>query len=316
MSGKRSFDREKLVTKSLSERCSRVTEGMLFRPPPPGASAADFARSLPDVLAVRSLWTTARALLEARESGSERLLMYGGHVIKCGLGPLLVRWLRRGVVSSLATNGAGTIHDLEMALFGATSEDVQSGISDGSFGMWRETGEVYAAALSRSSEGNAGLGESLGVELLERGADPDNSPLAAAALERLPVTVHPALGGDIVHPHPNVSWRLIGEAAERDFDLLGGRVARLGGGVVMNVGSAVVMPEVFLKLLTSARNLGFDVGGFLSVDMDMTRHYRPTMNVVRRPACALGGSGISLTGHHEIMLPLLDLLVRSEEEGA
>ena len=309
----RDFDRNKLRMKSLRDRTSKVSADLLVGHLDCGAPAGDFADELPDVLAVRDMRKLAEALVRARASGGERILMYGGHVIKCGLGPLLVKWLRSGIVSALATNGAGTIHDVEMSLFGETSEDVEAGIADGSFGMWKETGEVYSAGLQRASEGSMGLGEALGREILQRGGDIDMSPLAAAADEGVPVTVHPALGGDIVHPYPNVGWREMAEAAERDFDLLGSRIAGLSSGVVINAGSAVVMPEVFLKLLTSAINLGSSICDITTASFDMIRQYRPLQNVVFRPARALGGEPIVITGHHELMLPLLDIFIQAEE---
>jgi hypothetical protein len=274
---------------------------------------AEFVDGLPDVLAVRRMRLLARSLLKAGELGATRLLMYGGHVIKCGLGPLLVRWLRRGVVDSLATSGAGTIHDLELALYGGTSEDVRAGIADGSFGMWEETGLHYARAVEMSADRDIGLGHALGSLILEEGGSADASPLAASVKLEVPVTVHPALGGDIVHPHPGLDWARLGRAAERDFDALVQRCSELSGGVVINLGSAVVMPEAFLKALTTAQNLGAGVTGITACNMDMIQHYRPDRNVVGRPVEALGGDSVSLTGHHELMLPLLDAFVKSEE---
>jgi hypothetical protein len=307
------FDRSRLKTASLRDRCSKVEASDLWKQWD-GSSAAGFAASLPGVLAAGSARELARALLAARSTGSERLLMYGGHVIKCGLGPLLCHWLREGVLSSLATNGAGSIHDIEMALFGRTSEDVEAGLLDGSFGMWEETADIYGRAVDRAAADGTGLGEALGRAILERGGDPAASPLAACAEAGVPLTIHPALGTDIVHPVNHVDWGRLARAAERDFDTLGGRICRLSGGVVINAGSAVVMPEVFLKLLSCARNLGFGVSGFTAANLDMIQHYRPGMNVLTRPVSALGGRAISITGHHELVLPLLDLLIRVEQE--
>lgn len=275
---------------------------------------AGFVEALPPLLAVERMRALARALVRARRGKATRLLMYGGHVIKCGLGPLLCDWMDRGVVSDLATNGAGTIHDLELSVLGTTSEDVESGIADGSFGMRGSTCELYARAVDQASGHAVSLGEALGRLALDEGASADQSPLARALELGRPVSIHPCLGGDIVHPCPQLSWRSLGEAAERDFDLLVERAAALTGGVVMNVGSAVVMPEVFLKALTTARNLGSDAADITAANLDMIQHYRPVSNVVRRPTSALGGTPIQLTGHHELMLPLLDLFVRVEEE--
>jgi len=309
----RKFDRSGLRTEPLAGRAGKVTPGMLWRPWD-GSGAASFEASLPDAPATSSLRALARAILAARDSGSSRILMYGGHVIKCGLGPLLSAWLDRGFVTSLATNGAGSIHDLEMALFGQTSEDVEAGIADGSFGMWEETAALYGRAVDMASADGTGLGAALGRVVGDGGGDPAVSPLAKGSELGRPVTVHPALGTDIVHPVRCVDWGRLGEAAERDFDCLGRSVAGLGGGVVMNVGSAVMMPEVFLKLLSCARNLGFDVKDFTAANLDMIQHYRPMTNVVRRPASALGGRALSITGHHEILLPLLDLVLTAMEK--
>lgn len=273
------------------------------------APLTDFIRGLPDVLAVRSMKKLARALQKSRINGSERLLMYGGHVIKCGLGPLLCRWIRDGVFTAVATNGAGSIHDMELALFGQTSEDVRQGISDGSFGMWRETGDMYACAL----EVTGCLGEGIGRVILEKGGDPEVSPMAMAAKMGIPGTVHPSLGCDIVHPLPAISWEKLAAAAERDFCRFGTVLGRLGGGVAVNAGSAVVMPEVFLKALACARNLGYEVSDITCADFDMIRQYRPSQNVLARPVAALGGEALSVTGHHEIMLPLLDAFIRTAE---
>jgi len=268
-----------------------------------------FILGLPDVLAVKSMKTLAIAFSKSRMNGSERLLMYGGHVIKCGLGPLLCRWIRDGVFTAVATNGAGSIHDMELALFGQTSEDVEKGIADGSFGMWRETGDVYALAL----EGAGCLGEGIGRVILEKGGDPEVSPLAMAAQKGVPGTVHPGLGCDNVHPLPAVSWEKLAAAAERDFNRFGTVLGNLGGGVAVNAGSAVAMPEVFLKALTCARNVGFQVNDITCADFDMIRQYRPSQNVLARPVAALGGVALSITGHHEIMLPLLDAFIRTAE---
>jgi hypothetical protein len=310
---KSGFDRSRLEFGSLAGRRSIVDGGMLTGDWDDETGALEFASALPDVLAVRGMRSLASALIGARDAGRARILMYGGHVIKCGLGPLLVRWLRRGVFSCLATNGAGTIHDIEMALFGRTSEDVEAGIADGSFGMWSETTEIYGAAVGRAAAGSTGLGRALGEEVAERGGSPEISPLAASVALDVPLTVHPALGGDIVHPGKAVPWDLLGAAAERDFDRLGECIFGLSGGVVVNAGSAVLLPEVFLKLLTSAVNLGAEIRDITTANLDMIQHYRPTRNVLQRPVAALGGESVAITGHHEFTLPMLDLFVRLEE---
>ena len=308
------FNRKKLRMKSLKERSSKVkTELLIGRLTGHQMRVGDFVEALPDILAVRGMKMLASAILKARKVGAARIFMYGGHVIKCGLGPLLVKWLQEGRINCLATNGAGTIHDIEMALFGETSEDVEAGISDGSFGMWKETGEIYSSALELADKHSIGLGEALGREILRLGGNAAVSPLAAACTAGIPVTVHPALGGDIVHPHPLLSWEKLGAAAERDFDLLGERIISLSDGVVINAGSAVIMPEVFLKLLTSAINLGYSISDFTAASFDMISQYRPINNVVFRPVKALGGTPIILIGHHELMLPMLDIFIDTEE---
>ncbi len=306
------FNREKLTLQSLSGRNSRIDSSLLIGRPK-NDETVEFVRALPDILAVKSMRQLARAILRAKKADASRIFMFGGHVIKCGLGPLLVKWLRNGTINGLATNGAGTIHDIEMALFGETSEDVEDGIKDGSFGMWQETGEVYSEAVNAAYTGNCGLGEALGTEILMRKGNTDISPLAASCEAGIPVTVHPALGGDIIHPYPGVSWEKLARAAEKDFDLLGERITHLTSGVVINAGSAVIMPEVFLKLLTSAINLGYSVSDITAASFDMIRQYRPLNNVVFRPTRALGGEQIVVTGHHEIMLPLLDVFLQAEE---
>ncbi len=303
------FKREDLTLKSLSGRTSKVSSDLLAGDWQDDTPVVEFVRSLPDVLAVREMRKLARALVDAREAGSARLLMYGGHVIKCGLGPLIVRWLKEGVFTALATNGAGSIHDLEMALYGATSEDVQAGIKDGSFGMWKETAEHYGNALNRKQ----GIGRGVALEIIENGGNTSISPIAAAFKRDCTVTVHPSLGSDIVHPIHHVNWADLGREAEKDFVSFAEAVGDLANGVVLNVGSAVVMPEVFLKALSSVRNLGFPVENITTADFDMIKQYRSTSNVVRRPVEALGGQTVEVTGHHELMLPLLDVFIKAEE---
>jgi len=307
------FNREKLKMKSLTERTSKVNSNLLLKTSV-SDNTGEFVRSLPDILAVRDMKRLVRAIIRAKKMEASRIFMYGGHVIKCGLGPLLVKWLNNGTVNCLATNGAGTIHDIEMALYGETSEDVEKGIADGSFGMWQETGEIYSKAINTAYSSNLGLGEAIGREILQRGGNKAISPLATACELGIPITVHPALGGDIVHPCSSVNWEKLAKAAEKDFDLFGERITSLSSGVVVNAGSAVIMPEVFLKLLTSVINLGYSISDITAASFDMIRQYRPLNNVVLRPTRALGGEPIVLTGHHELMLPLLDVFLEAEED--
>jgi len=303
------FDRDKLTLKSLTGRTSKVTSDLLAGNWGADTPVTEFADSLPDILAVRELRKLAAALVKSRNNGGTRLLMYGGHVIKCGLGPLIVRWLDEGIFTALATNGAGSIHDLEMALYGATSEDVQEGIRDGSFGMWEETAKHYGRALDRGQ----GIGRGIGLEIQENDGNIAISPFATAVKNGCSVTVHPSLGADIVHPVHHVDWAALGREAEKDFVSFAEVVGSLAGGVVLNAGSAVVMPEVFLKALSSVRNLGFPVENITTADFDMIKQYRSTFNVVRRPVNALGGQTVEVTGHHELMLPLLDIFIKAEE---
>jgi hypothetical protein len=236
------------------------------------------------------------------------VLLVGGHVIKVGLGPLLVAWLERGIVTHLALNGAAAIHDFELAAYGGTSEDVESGLADGSFGMAEETGAEMNAAINAAAEASQGMGEGLAKALAARSSLPGGaaSVLLAALRHDVPITVHAAIGAEIIHQHPAADGAALGSTSHRDFRRLAGSLPFLDqGGTVLNLGSTVVLPEVFLKALTIARNL--ESGRpthFLAADFDMQRHYRPRLNVVQRPTRA-GGTGYLLTGHHEVMLPLL-----------
>ncbi len=303
------FSRDKLKLKSLLGRTSKVNEDLLVKKWENNEPVTAFIDSLPDILAVKEMKKLATALVRAKNSDTERLLMYGGHVIKCGLGPLIVRWLKEGVFTAIATNGAGSIHDIEMALYGVTSEDVQAGLKDGSFGMWQETATHYANALNRKE----GIARGIGNEIIEKNGNIEISPMAYAVSTGKTVTVHPSLGSDIVHPISSVDWGLLGSEAEKDFNSFAEVVGNLRNGVVLNAGSAVVMPEVFLKALSSVRNLGFPVENITAADFDMIRQYRSTNNVVHRPVKALGGQSITVTGHHELMLPLLDVFIKAEE---
>lgn len=248
------------------------------------------------------------AIVSAARRGRGVVLMAGGHVVKTGLAPVLIELMRRRIVTHLAMNGSAAIHDYEVTRFGATSEDVAAGLRDGTFGMAEETGRGMNEALVVGRARGQGMGEAL-AEALEGGTDlahPELSLLLQARRLGVPATVHAALGAEIIHQHPAADGAAIGETSLRDFRRLAGALPALhDGGVVLNVGSAVIMPEVFLKALTIARNLhsGRPVD-FTTCDLDMQRHYRPRMNVVQRPTLA-GGAGYELTGHHEIMVPLL-----------
>jgi len=304
----READLSLIRTVPVGERQNKVDPQFLASPPSTDHSFTAFLSSLPDVLAARDLRLVIDAVAHAQRSSRGVVVLIGGHVIKVGLGPLVNAWLKRGIVTHVAMNGAAAIHDFELAAYGGTSEDVESGLRDGSFGMADETGSEMNAAISAAAEAGRGMGEGLADALSERKKLPggDVSILLQAHRVGVPVTVHPAIGAEIIHQHPAADGAALGETAQRDFRRLAGSLPDLDqGGVVMNWGSAVVLPEVFLKALTVARNLGSGrPTHFTAADFDMQRHYRPRVNVVQRPTQA-GGAGYLLTGHHEILLPLL-----------
>lgn len=304
----RDADRSRVKTVPIARRSNKVDASLLAHPPADDRSFAAFLSSLPDVLAARDLRTVIAAVRAATSARRGVAFLIGGHVIKVGLGPLLVRLIERGVVTHLAMNGAAAIHDFELAAFGGTSEDVESGLGDGTFGMVEETGRDMNLAINAAAAAGRGLGEGLAGALAARSdlVGGDASVLVAAHRAGIPVTVHAALGAEIIHQHPLADGAAIGRTSLLDFDRLAGSLPSLDdGGVVLNWGSAVIMPEVFLKALTVARNLGAGKPReFLAADFDMIRHYRPAMNVVRRPTKD-GGRGIQITGHHEILMPLL-----------
>ncbi len=297
------LDLSGVKTVSIHDRTRKVSVDDLGRAPRPGMTVSELIDSLPDILAARDLRTLLDRLESTIRGRREWLFLLGGHVIKTGAAPLLVPLLERRWITGIAMNGSGAVHDLELAHFGATSEVVEENLEDGSFGMSRETAEILNGAAVRAREAGAGFGETLGRELLDA-PHAQHSLLAAAARSGVPATIHVALGTDIVHQHPSADGSAIGDASLRDFRILAARVAALEGGTVLNVGSAVLLPEVFLKALTVARNLGHRVGDFAAVNFDMIRHYRPLTNVVQRPTQGQGW-GAHLTGHHELLLPLL-----------
>ena len=304
------LDFSQIRTYPLRERANKVALADFGKAHLAGASFSHFYESLPRFLAVNELNTLADAIAEAATTGRVVLLIMGAHPIKCGLNPLIVDMMESGVISAVAFNGAGAIHDFEVAYAGNTSEDVQSGLDDGSFGMADETGRLMNAALDAGASQGIGAGRALGEQMVREDYPHRSLSILNAGIEHdLPVTVHIAIGTDIIHQHPTTKGSVLGETSYLDFQRLASVVAKLEGGVVLNVGSAVVMPEVFLKALTVARNLGHPVERFTAANLDMIRHYRPTENVLRRPT-RLGGRGISITGHHEILIPLLFAAVK------
>lgn len=303
--GKR-LDFSKVQTYSVRERQSKVDPSQLARLPDVHAPLEQFFCALPRILKARDLLELAETIVRAAENQRAVVWMMGAHVIKCGLSPIVIRLMEQGIVSAVAMNGAGAIHDYELTCFGHTSEDVEKGLRDGSFGMARETGEGLNDMINEGARRGYGLGYAVGRGITERRvAHEELSILAAAVRNRVPVTVHVALGTDIIHQHPSADGAAIGKTSYRDFQTLAGELVDLDrGGVAINCGSAVILPEVFLKALTVARNLGHPVRDFTAANFDMIQHYRPNANVLARPT-AEGGKAYSFTGHHEIMIPLL-----------
>ncbi len=302
-----------IKTVSLYDRQSKVSTADFAHPMRAGASFRDFMDSLPSILAAEDLRKAASAISAAAGNGKTSILGMGAHPIKVGLNPVIIDAIERGVFSGIAMNGAGMIHDVEIALAGKTSEDVAAHLGRGEFGMARETAEFILGAVSKAFlQREQGLGQAVGEALLmERTPFSDASILSAAARCNLPVTVHVAIGTDIIHMHPEMDGAAMGALTHFDFRLFCSLVSTLRHGVFINLGSAVVIPEVFLKAASVARNLGFPLDGLTTVNMDFLRQYRPLVNVVQRPTME-GGSGISLTGHHEIMFPLLMAAVFEE----
>lgn len=304
----READLSRLRTVPIAQRPNRVDPSLLAHPPATDRSFTAFWRSLPDVLAARDLRFVAARIADAARRRRGVLVMLGGHVIKTGLGPLLIELLRRRVITHVAMNGSAAIHDFELAAYGGTSEDVAAGLVDGTFGMADETGREMNAALNAAAQDGLGAGEGLARALRARATLPgrEASLLLACEERGVPVTIHVAVGADIIHQHPSSDGAALGATSHRDFKRLAGALGDLHeGGVVLNLGSAVIMPEVFLKALTIARNLSAGrPTDFTACDCDMQRHYRPRVNVVERPTMT-GGRGIQLTGHHEILIPLM-----------
>jgi hypothetical protein len=302
------LDFSKVRTFPVSERSNKVALEAFAQPHEAGSSFKNFLDSLPAFLAVQDLREIAAAMAAAVRAGRPVVLMMGAHSIKVGLNPIFIDAMRQGLLSAIAFNGAGAIHDFELCYQGETSEDVQKGLNDGSFGMADETGRLMNAAFQQGARASLGAGQSLG---LATAGFPNRhlSLLATGADLQIPVTVHIGVGTDIIHQHPSCDGAALGATSYADFKTFAAVCAQLEGGVVLNVGSAVIMPEVFLKALTVARNLGHTVEKFTTATLDMTRHYRPSENVQRRPT-ALGGRGFYLVGHHEINVPLLFAAVK------
>lgn len=303
----READLSRVRTVPLKRRANKVSADEFAKPPGKDRSFRAFLASLPDILVARDFKRLVDAIVAAHRKRRAVVVMFGGHIVKTGLAPLLTSLMDRGVITHLAMNGSAAIHDYEIARFGGTSEDVAAGLKDGTFGMAEETGREMNEAFTRGSAAGLGMGESLGVALEQsKLAHPELSVLLSARRRGIPATVHAALGAEIIHQHPLADGAAIGDTSHRDFRRLAASLEGLhDGGVALNLGSAVIMPEVFLKALTIARNLNEGrPQKFVTCDLDMQRHYRPRMNVVQRPTLQ-SGKGYEITGHHELMVPLL-----------
>ena len=302
---KEPLDFSGLRTVGLKARGGKVNVGQFASPYQKGAGIEGWLNSLPKILAGDSFRSVVDAMVEARLKKRAIIWGLGGHVIKCGLAPVLTDLMERGYATAFALNGSASIHDFEIGLAGHTSEDVEAVLPDGSFGIAEETGRFMNQAISEGDSKGLGMGEALGAALFNHSHL--NCLQAQAYLRKKPVTVHVAIGTDTPHMHPAANAAAIGSATHRDFRLFAACVADLNdGGVYLNVGSAVVMPEVFLKAVSAVRNLGHPLANFTTVNFDFLQHYRPRVNVVERPhAGGAGGQGYAITGHHELTIPLL-----------
>lgn len=297
-----------LKTVPLAARGGKVKTADFAIPYQKGSGFTTWMESLPRILAGDSFRAVVDAIGEAREKRKAILWGLGGHVIKCGLAPVLIDLQRRGFATGFALNGAAAIHDFEIALAGHTSEDVETVLPDGRFGAAEETGREMNRAITGGADEGLGMGESLGrwLELIAPARYAPGSLLMAAYGSATPVTVHVAIGTDTPHMHPSVDAAALGEATHRDFRLFAAQVGDLNqGGVYLNIGSAVLLPEVFLKAVSAVRNLGRPLANFTTANFDFLQHYRPRVNVVERPHAQSGGKGYNITGHHELMIPLL-----------
>ena len=299
------IDLSRVKTYPLSERKSKVSTSDFAKIWKKGSSYKAFLDSLPDILAGNDIKSVINALARTAQAQKTIVMAMGAHVIKVGLNPIVIDLMQRDIITGVAMNGAGIIHDLEVAMVGQTSEDVAASIDDGSFGMARETCEFLSRAIAESHQTTSGLGQAVGRAIIgQKLPFGQQSILAAGYRLDIPVTVHVAIGTDIIHMHPRFDAAKTGEASHRDFRIFASMVGSLEDGVYLNVGSAVILPEIFLKAVTLARNLGYRLDNVTTVNLDFMRHYRPLTNVVQRPT-ARGGTGINLVGHHEILFPLI-----------
>ena len=306
------IDMSSVTTYPLQDRINKVSVNDFATLVDSEMDISPFLQSLPKILKGQDFLELIDKIVNAYQRKKAVIVMMGGHVIKCGLSPLLIALAEQGIITGFAFNGASSIHDFEIALIGETSEDVSEYLQTGKFGMWEETGKLMNEAIQHAADIGIGMGEALGKKLIALEAPYNAYSLLAAGIQHdIPITVHVAIGTDIIHQHPSANGAAIGEASFTDFRLLTQLVTQLeDGGVVLNFGSAVILPEVFLKALTVARNLGHTVSRFTAADFDMNQQYRPLENVVKRPT-EMGGRGYSFTGHHELMIPLLVQAIKS-----
>jgi hypothetical protein len=294
-------------TYSLASRASKVSVGDFARPIEAQSSLANFLETLPNILAVQSLRELSGRIRKAKQAGKPIIWGLGGHVIKVGLAPVIIDLMKRGFVTAIAANGSVLVHDAEIAMVGSTSEDVDATLGEGAFGAAEETGQLLNGAAREGMGKGIGLGEAVGRALLAiQPKHRDYSLLCASYESRIPFTAHITIGGDIAHFHPSADGAALGDTSHTDFRLLAELVRRMnGGGVYLNVGSAVVLPEIFLKCVTLVRNLGHELTDITTANFDFIQSYRPLTNVVRRPTADGAGRGYSITGHHELTIPLL-----------
>lgn len=299
-------DISKVKTFPLKDRTNKVSVNDFATLTDSGEGISSFLNALPKILKGEDFLELVDIIIAAHQRKKPVIVMMGGHVIKCGLSPLLISLAKQGIITAFVFNGASSIHDFEIALIGETSEDVSLYLQNGQFGMWEETGNLMNTAIHKAVDSKIGMGEALGNSLIELNAPYNAFSLLASGIElNIPITVHVAIGTDIIHQHPSANGAAIGEASFTDFRILTNLVTQLeDGGVILNFGSAVILPEVFLKALTIARNLGHTVSHFTAADFDMQQQYRPLENVVKRPT-EMGGKGYNFIGHHELMIPLL-----------
>ncbi len=306
---------DKIKTYDLESRPSKVTISDFAKPIEREDSLSDFLDKFPNILAVKSIKSVAQSIISAKNLNKPIIWGIGGHVIKTGLSPILIDLMRRGFVSAIATNGSVLVHDTETALVGFTSEDVDATLGKGDFGAAKETGEIVNSAAANGKNDGLGLGEAMCREVTELNPKfAEYSVLCEAYKHKIPVTTHLTIGADIGHFHPSANGAAFGETSHTDFKLFCSIIKEMnGGGVYLNYGSAVTLPEVFLKAITVNRNLGYEISGITTANFDFIQHYRPNTNVVRRPTANGAGKGFSITGHHELTLPLLSAMILCDD---